>query len=304
MIQIIEEKKSESLISDTQASFKDKLIDKEKNVKEEGKEINLQGQVDGADQEIYRIKLPRATKIGEGEMENQNHAIVFIRGEALQAIDMNQDNYLEEALKMRNLLEEFNEDYGLCSPTILGVRDHIFTGSISSLGCFMSNQETSFETIGQRVLATPLKVCFQYGHPDVFDRNFHIIRGVISKASRGINLRFYVYSMMVVIIVHLFLYDKPYLSLSGLESAIMKQALMRRNNPLKAAMASQSGIQLGLLMTLPMNMEIGPFSIEFQVSIVISFKSELSKLYPKFDLQTPRPWLASLTLPLRVFRTT
>ncbi|XP_028555069.1 Down syndrome critical region protein 3 homolog isoform X2 [Dendrobium catenatum] len=48
----------------------------------------------------------------------------------------------------------------------------------------------------------------------------------------------------------------------------------------------------------------GPFSIEFQVSIVISFKSELSKLYPKFDLQTPRPWLASLTLPLRVFRTT
>ncbi|KAI0488914.1 hypothetical protein KFK09_028753 [Dendrobium nobile] len=48
----------------------------------------------------------------------------------------------------------------------------------------------------------------------------------------------------------------------------------------------------------------GPFSIEFQVSIVVSFKSELSKLYPKFDLQTPRPWLASLTLPLRVFRTT
>lgn len=47
----------------------------------------------------------------------------------------------------------------------------------------------------------------------------------------------------------------------------------------------------------------GPFSIEFQVSIVISFKSGLSKLYPKSDLLTPRPWLASLTLPLRVFRT-
>ncbi|KAH0466416.1 hypothetical protein IEQ34_003654 [Dendrobium chrysotoxum] len=61
---------------------------------------------------------------------------------------------------------------------------------------------------------------------------------------------------MVGIVVHLFLYGKPYLSLSGLESAIMKQALMRGNNPLKAAMASQSAVQLGQLMALPMVMEI------------------------------------------------
>ncbi|KAG1334703.1 Down syndrome critical region protein 3 [Cocos nucifera] len=47
----------------------------------------------------------------------------------------------------------------------------------------------------------------------------------------------------------------------------------------------------------------GPFSIEFQISIVISFQSELSRLYPKSDLRTPRPWAAMLTLPLRVFRT-
>ncbi|WOL18495.1 hypothetical protein Cni_G27292 [Canna indica] len=47
----------------------------------------------------------------------------------------------------------------------------------------------------------------------------------------------------------------------------------------------------------------GAFSIEFQVSIVISFESQLSKLYPKSDLRTPRPWLATLTLPLKVFRT-
>lgn len=39
-----------------------------------------------------------------------------------------QDNYLEEALKMRNLLEEFNENHGVRQPTILGVREHIFTG--------------------------------------------------------------------------------------------------------------------------------------------------------------------------------
>ncbi|XP_077253196.1 vacuolar protein sorting-associated protein 26 [Tasmannia lanceolata] len=47
----------------------------------------------------------------------------------------------------------------------------------------------------------------------------------------------------------------------------------------------------------------GPFSIEFQVSIIITFQSELSKLYPKSDLRTPRLWLAMETLPLRLFRT-
>jgi hypothetical protein len=32
------------------------------------------------------------------------------------------------------------------------------------------------------------RVRFHYGHPDVFDRIFHITRGGISKASRGIHL--------------------------------------------------------------------------------------------------------------------
>jgi len=32
------------------------------------------------------------------------------------------------------------------------------------------------------------RIRFHYGHPDVFDRIFHITRGGISKASRGINL--------------------------------------------------------------------------------------------------------------------
>ncbi|KAL3839046.1 hypothetical protein ACJIZ3_023637 [Penstemon smallii] len=142
----------------------------------------------GKDQEIFSIKLPGDPKLGEGKPENQNHAIVFTRGEAIQTIDMNQDNYLEEAMKMRNLLEEFRGNHGLRSPTILGVREHVFTGSVSSLAWFMSNQETSFVTLGQRVLAKPLKVRMHYGHPDVFDRIFHVTRGGISKASRVINI--------------------------------------------------------------------------------------------------------------------
>ena len=44
--------------------------------------------------------------VGEGKPENQNHAVIFALGEALQTIDMNQDNSLAEAFKMRNLLTE------------------------------------------------------------------------------------------------------------------------------------------------------------------------------------------------------
>ncbi|PKI42246.1 hypothetical protein CRG98_037362 [Punica granatum] len=319
--------------------------------------------VDNLDQEIYRIKLPGSAKIGEGKPENQNHAIIFTRGEALQTIDMNQDNYLEEALKMRNLLEEFNEDHGVRPPSILGVREHVFTGSVSSLAWFMSNQETSFVTIGQRVLARPLKVRFHYGHPDVFDRIFHITRGGISKASRGINLSedifagfnstlrrgnithheyiqvgkgrdvglnqislfeakvacgngeqtlsrdlyrlghrfdffrmlscyfttagFYVSAMLVVLVLYAYLYGKLYLSLSGLEKSIIKVARARGNDPLKAAMASQSVVQLGLLMALPMVMEIG-LERGFRTALgdLIIMQLQLAAVFFTFSLGT------------------
>ncbi|KAI4364325.1 hypothetical protein MLD38_020433 [Melastoma candidum] len=319
--------------------------------------------VDNRDQEIYRIKLPGSAKIGEGKPENQNHAIIFTRGEALQTIDMNQDNYLEEAFKMRNLLEEFNEDHGVRPPTILGVREHIFTGSVSSLAWFMSNQETSFVTIGQRVLARPLKVRFHYGHPDVFDRIFHVTRGGISKASRGINLSedifagfnstlrrgnithheyiqvgkgrdvglnqislfeakvacgngeqtlsrdiyrlghrfdffrmlsfyfttvgFYISAMMTILIVYAYLYGKLYLSLSGLEESIVRIARARGNDPLKAAMASQSVVQLGLLMALPMLMEIG-LERGFRTALgdIIIMQLQLASVFFTFSLGT------------------
>ncbi|KAG4110750.1 hypothetical protein ERO13_D13G066332v2 [Gossypium hirsutum] len=52
----------------------------------------------------------------------------------------------------------------------------------------MSAQETSFVTLGQRVLANPLKIRMHYGHPDIFDRFWFLTRGGISKASRVINI--------------------------------------------------------------------------------------------------------------------
>ncbi|CAD5311825.1 unnamed protein product [Arabidopsis thaliana] len=286
------------------------------------------------DQLIYRIKLPGPAILGEGKPENQNHAIIFTRGEGLQTIDMNQDNYMEEAFKMRNLLQEFLEKHGgVRCPTILGLREHIFTGSVSSLAWFMSNQENSFVTIGQRVLASPLKVRFHYGHPDIFDRLFHLTRGGICKASKVINLSedifagfnstlregnvthheyiqvgkgrdvglnqismfeakiangngeqtlsrdlyrlghrfdffrmlscyfttigFYFSTMLTVLTVYVFLYGRLYLVLSGLEEGLSSQRAFRNNKPLEAALASQSFVQIGFLMALPMMMEIG-----------------------------------------------
>lgn len=142
----------------------------------------------GSVEEIYRIRLPGNPILGEGKPENQNAAIVFTRGENLQTIDMNQDGYIEEALKMRNMLEEFDSGTPDRPYTIVGLPEHIFTGSVSSLANYMALQETSFVTLGQRTMARPLRVRLHYGHPDVFNKLFFITRGGISKASKGINL--------------------------------------------------------------------------------------------------------------------
>ena len=45
-------------------------------------------------QEIYSIKLPGNPILGEGKPENQNHAVIFTRGDALQTIDMNQVKFI------------------------------------------------------------------------------------------------------------------------------------------------------------------------------------------------------------------
>lgn len=142
----------------------------------------------GGIQEIYRVRLPGNPVLGEGKPENQNHAMIFTRGEFVQTIDMNQEGYFEESLKMRNALQEFAKREGPLPTTILGLREHIFTASVSSLANYMALQETSFVTLGQRVLAKPLRIRLHYGHPDVFDKLFFITRGGISKSSKGINL--------------------------------------------------------------------------------------------------------------------
>lgn len=47
------------------------------------------------------------------------------------------------------------------------------------------------------LVATVFRVRMHYGHPDVFDRVFHITRGGISKASRVINISEDIFSGML-----------------------------------------------------------------------------------------------------------
>lgn len=52
--------------------------------------LKTEAETGNVSQVIYRIKLPGSAILGEGKPENQNHAIIFTRGEGLQTIDMNQ----------------------------------------------------------------------------------------------------------------------------------------------------------------------------------------------------------------------
>ncbi|OQR84190.1 callose synthase [Achlya hypogyna] len=138
--------------------------------------------------EVYRVELPGDPIIGEGKPENQNHAIIFTRGEWLQCIDMNQDGYLEECLKMPNLLATVDrKDHAKNPLTIIGFREYVFTGGVSNLASFMQIQELSFVSLGQRMLAL-FHVRQHYGHPDIFDKMFAMTTGGTAKSSRSINL--------------------------------------------------------------------------------------------------------------------
>ncbi|RLN48976.1 hypothetical protein BBJ29_004086 [Phytophthora kernoviae] len=136
--------------------------------------------------EVYRYELPGHPIVGEGKPENQNIALAFTRGEYIQTIDMNQEHYFEEALKIPNFLATGTADGK--NITVIGMKEHIFTGRASSLAHFMTLQELVFVSLTQRVLANPLQSRMHYGHPDVFEKSFVMSNGGVSKASKGINL--------------------------------------------------------------------------------------------------------------------
>lgn len=161
----------------------------------------------------FRVQLSGNPILGDGKSDNQNHAIIFYRGEYIQLIDANQDNYLEECLKIRSVLAEFEEmttdnvspyTPGL-PPTkynpvaILGAREYIFSENIGILGDVAAGKEQTFGTLFARTLSQ-IGGKLHYGHPDFLNGIFMTTRGGVSKAQKGLHLNEDIYAGMNALI--------------------------------------------------------------------------------------------------------
>ncbi|KAJ2896588.1 beta-glucan synthase component gls1 [Zalerion maritima] len=162
----------------------------------------------------FRIQLSGNPVLGDGKSDNQNHAIIFYRGEYIQLIDANQDNYLEECLKIRSVLAEFEEmgktenvspyTPGVKNETpapvaILGAREYIFSENIGILGDVAAGKEQTFGTLFARTLAQ-IGGKLHYGHPDFLNGIFMTTRGGVSKAQKGLHLNEDIYAGMTAIL--------------------------------------------------------------------------------------------------------
>ncbi|KAI8990043.1 1,3-beta-glucan synthase component GLS1 [Pilobolus umbonatus] len=155
----------------------------------------------------FRIRLPGNPILGDGKSDNQNTALIYYRGEYLQLIDANQDNYLEECIKIRNVLGEFEEMHpSNGSPyannnlekspvAIVGAREYIFSENVGILGDVAAGKEQTFGTLTQRIMAT-IGGKLHYGHPDFLNAIFMTTRGGVSKAQKGLHLNEDIYAGM------------------------------------------------------------------------------------------------------------
>lgn len=164
----------------------------------------------------FRVQLSGNPILGDGKSDNQNHAIIFHRGEYIQLIDANQDNYLEECLKIRSVLAEFEElnveqinpyapklknDQGsaVAPVAILGAREYIFSENSGVLGDVAAGKEQTFGTLFARTLAQ-IGGKLHYGHPDFLNATFMLTRGGVSKAQKGLHLNEDIYAGMTAML--------------------------------------------------------------------------------------------------------
>lgn len=157
----------------------------------------------------FRIRLPGQPILGDGKADNQNHSLIFTRGEYLQLIDANQDNYIEECLKVRSVLAEFEEQTipdpydpasAISSPVaIVGTREYIFSENTGILGDIAAGKEQTFGTLFARTLAE-IGGKLHYGHPDFLNSIFMTTRGGVSKAQKGLHLNEDIYAGMTALI--------------------------------------------------------------------------------------------------------
>ena len=157
----------------------------------------------------YKIQLSGNPILGDGKSDNQNLSVIYYRGEFIQVIDANQDNYIEECLKIRSVLAEFEnleEDsenpyippvrYKNVSPVaIVGAREYIFSENSGVLGDVAASKEQTFGTMFARTLSE-IGGKLHYGHPDFLNSIFMCTRGGVSKAQKGLHLNEDIYAGM------------------------------------------------------------------------------------------------------------
>jgi len=158
----------------------------------------------------YRVRLSGNPILGDGKSDNQNYSLIFCRGEYIQLVDANQDNYLEECLKIRSVLAEFeegiddqkdpypqvgySEELDSNNPVaIIGTREYIFSENIGVLGDVAAGKEQTFGTLFARTLAR-IGGKLHYGHPDFLNTIFMSTRGGVSKAQKGLHLNEDIYA--------------------------------------------------------------------------------------------------------------
>ena len=186
-----------------------------------------------------RIKLSGNPILGDGKSDNQNIALPFYRGEYIQLVDANQDNYLEECLKIRNVLREFENTTEITngfqteryispkSPrphrqvTDLEAQRQPFTeASILSpstapiaivgareyifsenIGVLGDVAAGKEQTFGNLFSRTLSKIGakLHYGHPDFLNGIFMSTRGGVSKGQRGLHLNEDIYAGMTAV---------------------------------------------------------------------------------------------------------
>ncbi|CAK9062896.1 unnamed protein product [Durusdinium trenchii] len=136
----------------------------------------------------YTVELPGYPILGDGKSDNQNHAIIFLRGIFSQCIDANQGGYFEQMLMLPCVLGEFRTiDRGDdAAKQIIGLPEHI-TSDIGSVGDFAAGSEVAFGTILQRTYSV-LGARMHYGHPDIMNKQYMMQQGGVSKATKTINL--------------------------------------------------------------------------------------------------------------------
>ncbi|KAJ3333211.1 1,3-beta-D-glucan synthase [Blyttiomyces sp. JEL0837] len=108
----------------------------------------------------FRIELPGPPFLGDGKSDNQNCTIIWTRGEFIQLVDANQDHYLEEALKVRSILAEFetnkpHDGTNNSEPpvAIVGAREFIFSERIGVLGDVAAGKISSGVSKAQKGLS-------------------------------------------------------------------------------------------------------------------------------------------------------